>query len=102
MKQEGKKEQLINWILAGGFVVTMMLIIGSLFDYYYDLNDDGLMKDILAGVYTGTPEGHNIQMLWPVSALISVFTGWRDLCPGMACFCAAVILAVFSDLKAES
>lgn len=73
MKQEGKKEQLINWILAGGFVVTMMLIIGSLFDYYYDLNDDGLMKDILAGVYTGTPEGHNIQMLWPVSALISVF-----------------------------
>lgn len=73
MKQEGKKEQLINWILAGGFVAAMMLIIGSLFDYYYDLNDDGLMKDILAGVYTGTPEGHNIQMLWPVSALISVF-----------------------------
>lgn len=73
MKQEGKKEQLINWILAGGFAALMMLIIGSLFDYYYDLNDDGLMKDILAGVYTGTPEGHNIQMLWPVSALISVF-----------------------------
>ena len=53
MKQEGKKEQLINWILAGGFVAAVMLIIGSLFDYYYDLNDDGLMKDILAGVYTG-------------------------------------------------
>lgn len=73
MKQEGKKEQLINWILTGGFVAAMMLVIGILFDYYYDLNDDGLMKDILAGVYTGTPEGHNIQMLWPVSALISVF-----------------------------
>ena len=41
MKQEGKKEQLINWILAGGFVAAMMLIIGSLFDYYYDLNDEG-------------------------------------------------------------
>ena len=64
MKQEGKKERLTNWILAGGFAALMMLVIGSFFDYYYDLNDDGLMKDILAGAYTGTPEGHNIQMLW--------------------------------------
>ena len=46
---------------------------GLKFDYFYDLNDDVLMKDILAGVYTGTPEGHNIQMLWPVSAFISLF-----------------------------
>lgn len=42
------------------------------FDFYYDLNDDVLMKDILAGVYTGMPEGHNIQMHWPVSAFISL------------------------------
>lgn len=26
---------------------------GSLFDYYYNLNDDMLMKDIVSGLYTG-------------------------------------------------
>lgn len=61
-----------NWILALAVVLILGSLIGVFFDYYYDLNDDVLMKDILAGVYTGSPEGHNIQMLWPVSALISL------------------------------
>jgi hypothetical protein len=51
----------------------MALTAGLLFDFYFDLNDDVLMKDILSGAYTGTPAGHNIQMLYPVSALISLF-----------------------------
>lgn len=62
-----------NWIIALWAVILLGIFAGSRFDYYYDLNDDVLMKDILAGVYTGTPEGHNIQMLWPVSAAISLF-----------------------------
>ena len=62
-----------NWIIAVVVVVILGIFAGCRFDYYYDLNDDVLMKDILAGVYTGTPEGHNIQMLWPVSAAISLF-----------------------------
>lgn len=61
-----------NWILALLVVLILGSVIGFCFDYYYDLNDDVLMKDILAGVYTGVPEGHNIQMLWPVSAFISL------------------------------
>ena len=61
-----------NGLLA--FMATMILVIlvGWRFDYYYDLNDDVLMKDILAGVYTGTPESRNIQMLWMSSAFISL------------------------------
>lgn len=53
-------------------MLAILIFAGVSFDYYYDLNDDVLMKDILAGVYTGEPEGHNIQMLWPVSACISL------------------------------
>lgn len=68
-KRLGKWE---NWILALLAVLILGLLIGAFFDYYYDLNDDVLMKDILAGVYTGDPEGHNIQMLWSVSAFISL------------------------------
>lgn len=62
-----------NWIFALSALTVLAVFTGLKFDYFYDLNDDVLMKDILAGVYTGTPEGHNIQMLWPVSAFISLF-----------------------------
>ena len=56
---------------AVAFLVMLFNAIGG--DYFFDLNDDVLMKDILSGAYTGVPEGHNIQMLYPISALISVF-----------------------------
>lgn len=61
-----------NCLIALLAVIVLGVFAGIQFDYYYDLNDDVLMKDILAGVYTGTPEGHNIQMLWLVSAGISL------------------------------
>lgn len=79
-----------NSIWALGFAVALCVVIGIFFDYYYDLNDDVLIKDILAGVYTGTPEGHNIQMLFPLSFLLSlpyrVIRGipWYGL---FLCFC---------------
>lgn len=79
-----------NWIIALAAVILLGICVGVFFDYYYDLNDDVLMKDILAGVYTGVPQGHNIQMHWPVSALISLFyriargVPWYGL---FLCFC---------------
>lgn len=71
LKDRLKKNE--NWILALLTVIGLGIFAGCRFDYYYDLNDDVLMKDILAGVYTGTPEGHNIQMLWLISGFISIF-----------------------------
>ncbi|MCM1136196.1 MAG: hypothetical protein NC400_11565 [Clostridium sp.] len=59
-------------VIALAAAALLCVITACAFDFYYDLNDDVLMKDILAGVYTGTPEGHNIQMHWPVSAFISL------------------------------
>lgn len=61
-----------NFIWALLFLTVLGVFLAISFDYYYDLNDDVLMKDILAGNYTGVPEGHNIQMLWLLSAAISV------------------------------
>ncbi|WP_130837355.1 hypothetical protein [Lachnoclostridium sp. Marseille-P6806] len=40
-------------------------------DFWFDLNDDVMMKELLSGGYTGAPETHNIQMLYPISALIA-------------------------------
>lgn len=65
-----KKE---NRIWAFLFSSLFCIVIAIFFDYYYDLNDDVLMKDIVAGIYTGTPSGHNIQMLFPLSAALSLF-----------------------------
>ena len=67
-------------ITAAVFIAVIMCVTAACFDYYYDLNDDVLMKDILAGIYTGTPEMRNIQMLWPISALISLL---YRICPAV-------------------
>lgn len=48
-----------NQILATALVLALLLFLGVRYDYYYDLNDDVTMKDLLSGVYTGEPEGHN-------------------------------------------
>lgn len=70
--QSSKKRTLLNICIAAGITALIMLLIAALFDYYFDLNDDVFMKNILSGNYTGIPEGHNIQMLYPISALISL------------------------------
>lgn len=75
-----KNEDLLLTLLG---LLVLGLFVGIRYDYYFDLNDDVLMKDILAGVYTGTPEGHNIQMLWPVSAFISLL---YRIAPQLPCY----------------
>lgn len=58
------------------FPIMITLVIGIFlgvrFDFYYDINDDVLIHDILSGNYTGTPEGHNIQILYPLSFVIAL------------------------------
>lgn len=60
-------------LLAGAFLLLLFGVLAIRYDFYYDLNDDVLMKDVLSGVYTGTPEGRNMQMLYPLGLLISLF-----------------------------
>lgn len=58
----------------GALVLTAALFVPLVlrFDFYYDLNDDVLIKDILSGVYTGAPEGHTMQLLYPLGLLLSL------------------------------
>ena len=53
------------------------------FDFYFDLNDDVLIRDILSGIYTGVPEGRTAQMLWPLGALLALL---YRLWPGIPVF----------------
>ena len=64
-----------GWFDAGVslIVVLIFMIIMSLcYDYYFDLNDDVLMKDILSGTYFGKSLGHDIQMHYPISFLVAL------------------------------
>lgn len=96
MLKFGEKKEFAGRIAAAGVVLLLGLTAGIFFDYYYDLNDDVLMKDILAGVYTGSPSGYNIQMLYPVSACISLF---YRLVPGIAWYgiflCGGQLLCLY-------
>ena len=70
LKETLKRKE--NCIAALVFSVLLAVITGLFFDYYFALNDDMLMKDIVAGIYTGTPTGYNIQMLYPLCWAISL------------------------------
>ena len=61
-----------NCILTLIAMAVNVLLMGMLFDFYYDLNDDTMMHDIMSGVYSGTPDGHNMQTLYPLGALIAL------------------------------
>ena len=68
--QEGDRRK--DAVTAGLFVIGVWLLLSVFFDFYYDLNDDTAMKDILSGTYTGRPDGHNIQMLYPLGWCIAL------------------------------
>ena len=62
---------LINILMALAIALITWGIVAVGFDFFYDLNDDVLIKDILSGAYTGTPSGYNNQMMYPISVLIA-------------------------------
>ena len=68
----GWKHKYENYILALLTVVVNGIVMGICFDFYYDLNDDTMMLDIMSGAYSGGPDGHNMQTLYPLGALIAL------------------------------
>lgn len=72
MKHDVGIKKYENCILTLFVVAINVLFMGIFFDFYYDLNDDTLMHDIMAGVYSGIPDGHNMQTLYPLGAMIAL------------------------------
>ena len=60
----------VRLLLPCIFALAAALLLGRIFPYYYDLNDDALMAQILAGSYTGEPELRNIQSYFPLTAVL--------------------------------
>jgi len=99
-KETNKSYKIISYISAIAFCTLAYWILGKYFNFYYDLNDDVLIKDILSGIYTGNPEGHNMQMLYPISWLLKclysinssvVWFGWMEI--GLMWLCSVLLLS---------
>lgn len=68
-KKTGRYQNCILPLLIIGMSAFLM---GICFDFYFDLNDDTMMRDIMSGIYSGAPDGHNMQTLYPLGALIAL------------------------------
>lgn len=82
------------------FVLLLVAFPAIVFDFYYDLNDDTLIKDIVSGAYMGTPSGYSVQLLFPLSWAIAVLyqvvpnTAWYGLFLCVCQFGAVVLIAI--------
>ena len=79
----------LNTVCSVAMVGFLFLVLSFGFDFYYDLNDDVLIKDIVSGAYTGTPDAHSIQMLYPLSLIISLLYRLIPVLPWQGIFLCA-------------
>lgn len=79
----------LNTVFSLAMVAFLFLALILRFDFYYDLNDDVLIKDIVSGAYTGIPDAHSIQMLYPLSLLISLLYRMIPVFPWQGMFLCA-------------
>lgn len=75
MKPKRINQKVQNRLLPLLVITVVFLVAGLCYDFYYELNDDVVIKDILSGAFSGTPDGHTNQLLYPLGWLISI--GYR-------------------------
>ncbi len=80
------RNRLYDILISVGETILLWGIFAHLFDFWYDLNDDVLIKDIISGIYTGTPDAHNNQMLYPISLLFAGLYTWIHRIPWFGIF----------------
>lgn len=63
---------------------------------YYSMNDDVMMKSILSGAYTGTPDGHAIYMKYPLTGVLSLLYRILPVVPWFEAFMSACFLVAIT------
>ena len=63
----GKKKCALAAVLV---TVLYGAAVTAVFSWVYQMNDDRFMKEVLSGVYNGTPDAHVIFIKYPFALLI--------------------------------
>ncbi len=107
-KESTGQSRAAGLLLLSVFALAAALLLGRIFPYYYDLNDDALMAQILAGSYTGEPELRNIQSYFPLTAVLGGLyranrsVDWYGLFLLLCQFgCLALVLGRIMDCRKE-
>ena len=79
-KTEVKIRMLASLALAFGMMGLYFLFLHSRFSFIYDINDDVAMRNVAAGVITGTPDAHLIHVKYVLGLVIS---GLYAVLPGL-------------------
>lgn len=88
-----------EYLIAGAIVVCVLITAMILCPPYYSMNDDVMMRSILSGGYTGTPDGHAVYMKYPLTGALSLLyrvtniVPWFDLFM-VSCFVVAVTAVI--------
>lgn len=99
MISSATQEKINNIILSLLVLLGVYAVSAYCFDFFYDLNDDMVIKDILSGAYTGKPEGHTNQMLYPLGAVLGLFYQVLPKAPVFGffvCGCMGLCVAMIS------
>ena len=67
--RDTEKQKLNRICLITAMVLTLasFLIIRAKYSFVPEANDDAVIRSILSGNYTGTPEAHAIQLQYPLA-----------------------------------
>ena len=71
MEQKYSSKKVYHGILATALLIYLFVNLSGAFDFYFDINDDLVIRDILSGRYTGTPDGHTNQLLYPLGIFLA-------------------------------
>ncbi len=95
-KTEVKIRMLASFALAFGMMGLYFLFLHSRFSFIYDINDDVAIRNVAAGVITGTPDAHLIHVKYVLGLVIS---GLYAVLPGLDWYgltMIGIILASFA------
>ena len=83
------------FIMEAIVVLGIMAVIPGIFDYYFALNDDVLINDIVSGRYSGIPDVHNVSMAIPLNVLLACL---NHMLPSVPWFGLLLLFSQFGSL----
>lgn len=99
MINSNTQKKVNNIILSFLVVLGVYVLCAYFFDFFYDLNDDMVIKDILSGAYAGKPDGHTNQVLYPLGWVISSVYNLLPKVPVFGLFLCACFGSCFAMIS---